>query len=204
MLCIVPGTNLFPSPSPLTSFSAGVGRTGMLVGLHMIVEQIIDLRDDVRHKQTLHEQCGKITAMLEVKGSPLNIAKEAHDKAKKALAAGKKKKKGKTVATLEKLHDLTTAANDTYRMWQWHVHATEGAKKAADELKSQLDESLQNCRMSVRPGSAVWFGKVRTSSELTIDQLKGDIGTEGNDTQAPHWSSGRCIGIGLETRARHT
>ena len=170
----------------------------MLVGLHMIVEQIIDLRDDVRHKQTLHEQCGKITAMLEVKGSPLNIAKEAHDKAKKALAAGKKKKKGKTVATLEKLHDLTTAANDTYRMWQWHVHATEGAKKAADELKSQLDESLQNCRMSVRPGSAVWFGKVRTSSELTIDQLKGDVGTEGNDTQAPHWSSGRCIGIGLD------
>jgi len=32
-------------------FSAGVGRTGMLIGLHMVMEQIIDLRDDVRQKQ---------------------------------------------------------------------------------------------------------------------------------------------------------
>jgi hypothetical protein len=169
----------------------------MLIGLHMIVEQIIDLRDDVRHKQTLHEQCDKVTEMLKVKGSPLNTAKEAYDKAKKALVAGKKKKKGETVATSE-IYNLATAVNDTYRMWQWHLHATEGAKTAADELKSQLDESLRNCRMSVRPGSAVWFGKVRTTSELTVDNLNGEIGTNGDDTQTSHWSSGRCIGIGLD------
>ena len=38
-----------------------------------------------------------------------------------------------------------------------------------------------NCRISVRPGSAVWFGNVRTSSAMAMDRIHG----------------GRCMKLGL-------
>jgi hypothetical protein len=142
----------------------------MLIGLHMIMEQIIDLRDDVRQKQTLNDQCDLVTNRQKAKGAPADLAKQAYDKATKALKAGKKKptaaqkKKGKKPTTAEELKELTTNVNGTYRMWQWHMCGTDDVKTATEGLKEHLDESLQNCRISARPSSAVWFGKVRASS----------------------------------------
>ena len=162
----------------------------MLIGLHMIMEQIIDLRDDVRQKQTLRRQKKAVLGREKAKGAPLDKAKQAWVKAKKDLTAGKKKptaaqkKKGKQPTTEVELKELMTKVNDTYRMWQWYMCGQDYVKKAADIFESQLDESLQNCRISVRPGSAVWFGKVRTSSAMTTDRLHG----------------GRCMKIGLSDK----
>ena len=169
----------------------------MLVGLHMIMEQIIDLRDDVRQKQTLSEEISVAKTRLEVKGAPLDKAKQAYLKAKKSLAARKKKRKG---IPKHELKELTTEVNDTYRMWQWHMCGHEDVQKAADRLKKHLDESLENCRISVRPGSAVWFGKVRASSALTMDNAAhhhGQYSTDFDEAQTSHRSLSRCMNIGL-------
>ena len=49
----------------------------MLIGLHMIMEQIIDLRDDVRQKQTLHEQGELVMGRERAKGAPADKSKQA-------------------------------------------------------------------------------------------------------------------------------
>jgi hypothetical protein len=169
----------------------------MLVGLHMIMEQIIDLRDDVRQKQTLSEEISAAKKRLEVKGAPAYEAKQDYLNAKKSLAAGKKKKKGKPTATPDELKELTTKVNDTYRMWQRHMCGQDDVQKAADGLKKHLVESLENCRISVRPGSAVWFGKVRASSALTMDSSEHHYSTDVDKGQTSHRSLSRCVNIGL-------
>ena len=165
----------------------------MLIGLHMIMEQIIDLRDDVRQKQTLHEQCNLVMGREKAKGAPSDLSKTAYDKAKKALAAGRKKKKGKQPTTAKELKELTATLNDAYRMWQSHLGGTDDVKKATEALKEHLEKSLQNCRISARPGSAVWFGKVRASSAMTMDKLHDGPDANGDKNRMLH----RCMNIGL-------